>query len=125
MESKLCGICGLVKPLSEFHQDPKSKRRHSRCKECRRSHQREYWKKRREYYRKLDQEPERAHRRAVRIQTFMAIRNGKLKRQPCEVCGTTERIEAHHDDYSKPLEVRWLCTTHHAEHHSKLDRRAA
>lgn len=45
-----------------------------------------------------------------------AIRDGRLIRQPCEVCGH-EIAQAHHDDYSKPLDVRWLCTTHHAEWH--------
>lgn len=45
-----------------------------------------------------------------------AIRDGKLARQPCEVCGEAN-AHAHHDDYSKPLDVRWLCTTHHAEWH--------
>lgn len=45
-----------------------------------------------------------------------AIRDGRLTRQPCEVCGAA-RAQAHHDDYGKPLEVRWLCTTHHAEWH--------
>lgn len=34
-------------------------------------------------------------------------------KQPCEVCGTP--AEAHHDDYSRPLEVRWLCSVHHKE----------
>ena len=42
-----------------------------------------------------------------------AVRDGRLTREPCEACGTTERVEAHHDDYSKPLEVRWLCKAHH------------
>lgn len=45
-----------------------------------------------------------------------AVRDGRLTKQPCEVCGS-ERVHAHHDDYSKPLDVRWLCTTHHAEWH--------
>ena len=45
-----------------------------------------------------------------------AIRDGRLVRQPCEVCGA-QKAQAHHDDYSKPLDVRWLCTTHHAEWH--------
>jgi len=47
-----------------------------------------------------------------------AIRSGKLKRQPCEVCGTL-KVVAHHEDYSKPLEVNWLCRKHHNEHHRK------
>lgn len=47
-----------------------------------------------------------------------AKRTGLLKQKPCEVCGS-ERSDAHHDDYSKPLEVRWLCRGHHAKHHGK------
>jgi len=43
-----------------------------------------------------------------------AIRRGNLVRQPCEVCDGFY-AQAHHDDYSKPLEVRWLCKRHHFE----------
>ncbi len=45
-----------------------------------------------------------------------ATRSGKLIRQPCEVCGALE-VHGHHDDYSQPLVVRWLCLKHHTEHH--------
>jgi hypothetical protein len=55
-------------------------------------------------------------KRAAHILVGNAIRAGKLTRQPCEVCGC-ENAQAHHDDYGKPLDVRWLCTTHHAEWH--------
>ena len=55
-------------------------------------------------------------KRAAHIATGNAIRDGKLTRQPCEVCGEV-KAQAHHDDYSKPLDVRWLCSTHHAEWH--------
>lgn len=50
-----------------------------------------------------------------------ALKAGKLKRQSCEVCGCSD-VEGHHDDYSKPLEVRWLCKKHHAEVHRKGQR---
>ncbi len=46
-----------------------------------------------------------------------ALRSGALVRQPCEMCG--DRAHAHHDDYTKPLEVRWLCRVHHAAHHQQ------
>jgi hypothetical protein len=58
---------------------------------------------------------------AARCAVGNAVRDGKLKKQPCEVCGSTIRIHAHHDDYTKPLEVRWLCPKHHAlVHHPEV-----
>lgn len=60
----------------------------------------------------LDRNPVK---RAAHIACLNAIRSGRLVRQPCEQCG--QKAQAHHDDYSKPLDVRWLCTTHHAEWH--------
>lgn len=44
-----------------------------------------------------------------------AIRTGKMIRQPCQVCGA--KAQAHHTDYSRPLEVQWLCSVHHGEAH--------
>ena len=43
-----------------------------------------------------------------------ALRDGRLTKEPCEVCGSPI-VEKHHDDYSKPLEVRWLCRKHHRQ----------
>ena len=43
---------------------------------------------------------------------FDAINRGDLKRKPCEVC-ESEQVQGHHDDYDKPLDVRWLCQIHH------------
>jgi len=44
-----------------------------------------------------------------------ALRKGLIYRQPCEVCGTMKRLEAHHDSYEEAdwLKVRWLCKKHH------------
>lgn len=42
------------------------------------------------------------------------VRKGILKKELCH-CGSP--AEAHHDDYSKPLEVRWLCHKHHIQGH--------
>lgn len=55
-------------------------------------------------------------KRTAHVMCGNAIRDGRLIRQPCEVCGNA-KSQAHHDDYSKPLDVRWLCTKHHAEWH--------
>lgn len=51
---------------------------------------------------------------------FVELRSGRLKRQPCSVCGHEFSIEAHHDDYSKPLDIIWLCKLHHTERHYSL-----
>lgn len=53
---------------------------------------------------------------AASVQVYKAIKRGDLVRQPCEVCGFPQ-AQAHHDDYSKPLDVRWLCPKHHNMHH--------
>ena len=53
-----------------------------------------------------------------------AIRSGKIRRAPCEVCGKNP-TEGHHFDYSRPFEVIWLCRKHHREIHSKAGSYAA
>jgi hypothetical protein len=44
------------------------------------------------------------------------LRKGTLKKMPCEVCGG-EKVEAHHEDYSFPLNITWLCPKHHYARH--------
>ena len=55
-------------------------------------------------------------REAAHIKFRNAVRDGKVKPWPCEVCGT-DRVEGHHPDYSRPLQVVWLCNQHHREAH--------
>lgn len=47
-----------------------------------------------------------------------ALKTGQLTQAPCEACGARD-VEAHHDDYSKPLEIRWLCHLCHCAHHKR------
>jgi hypothetical protein len=56
--------------------------------------------------------------KAAHVATRKAIRDGVLVRKPCEVC-RKKKTEAHHDDYGKPLEVRWLCRAHHMQIHGR------
>lgn len=49
----------------------------------------------------------------------LAIKKGQITRSPCAVCGECRkyRVHAHHDNYNKPFEVRWLCVVHHKAVH--------
>ena len=53
----------------------------------------------------------------ARKDVFKAIRNKTLKPQPC-FC-SIKKTEAHHLDYSKPMDVIWLCVKHHRQLHRK------
>jgi hypothetical protein len=50
-----------------------------------------------------------------------ALRTGRLVRaSSCSACGRTERkLQAHHADYARPLDVIWLCSPCHKREHLK------
>jgi len=60
----------------------------------------------------------------ARSAVTMAKKSGALKPEPCRVCGSTEKVEAHHEDYSKPLVVDWLCFVHHRARHKEIGRKS-
>ncbi len=68
----------------------------------------------------------RIHKKEIlaRRKVYLAKTNGSLIPQPCETCSSTENIHGHHDDYDKPLDVRWLCSSHHRRLHAKQRRLA-
>jgi ribosomal protein S27AE len=53
----------------------------------------------------------------ARNEVRKALRKGILKKELCEICGNPI-VEAHHDDYNKPLDVRWLCEDCHDDIHA-------
>jgi hypothetical protein len=61
------------------------------------------------------------HKRKASQKVNNAIRDGRLTREACEVCGD-KNSHGHHDSYeeSQWLNVRWLCKTHHYEHHRMM-----
>ncbi len=78
--------------------------------------------KRRQMYQDwIANDEERIYKIRVRSLTRSYIKAGKLIKQPCEVCGYDKYVEAHHDDYNKPMDIRWLCRNHHREHHQLND----
>ena len=128
---KKCKKCGLLLRASEYYRAGNKDGRSNTCKECTKARVRANRAEKVDHYREYDrargnhQPPGymRAYRaknpEKYKAQTALnnAVRDGKLIKGPCEKCGSTERIHGHHDDYSKPLDVRWLCPVHHAEAH--------
>lgn len=133
MTKKKCFKCSKEKDIEEFYRHQMMKDGHlGKCKECtkidsklryyaKHDEVREYDKKRaRTNYRRQKKlvysdafRKNNPEKKAAHTLVHNRLRSGEIVRQPCEVCGTTENIQAHHDDYSKPLEVRWLCQIHH------------
>ena len=58
-------------------------------------------------------------RRVARQAVNNAVRDGKIVRTPCERCGNPQS-QGHHADYSKPLEVVWLCFSCHRKEHGQV-----
>lgn len=137
---KTCFKCGETKDFTEFYKHPRMADGHlGKCKECtKKDVNKRYYsepEKIKDYEKKRQQTRERRENKLkyqkisrtnhsdkylARCMVSNAIRDGRLTKQPCEVCEAV-KAEAHHDDYSKPLEVRWLCLKHHRQHHKEHD----
>jgi len=133
--TKVCFKCGQEKPISLFypHREMRDGRL-NKCIDCTKADVAAYQKTppgrevksraerryRRENpaYKEAGKRWERANPEKKRAQTALgnAVRDGKVQRQPCEVCGST-KVHGHHDDYGQPLNVRWLCPLHHKAAH--------
>ncbi len=133
---KECFKCGEVKPLTAFYKHKMMADGHlNKCKECTKHDARTNRANNLDYYREYDRKRgNRMSNDAIRsyrlrnpvkwsahILVNNKLKNGTLvKSDSCEDCGTTESIlHGHHDDYAKPLEVRWLCPLCHKSWHIK------
>jgi len=136
---KTCFKCKQAKPLDHFYKHPMMADGYlGKCKMCTKvDARRRYNSKRKEvaaYERQRAQTPERRqkvleYQRKRRIQNpskstarnavSNAIRDGRLTREPCNICGDP-KSQAHHHDYSKPFDVKWLCFRHHRETHGQI-----
>lgn len=146
MNTKYCPKCGKNKLLKDFGKQAKNKDGlYPYCRECKKEenkkyrlennelikaarkkaywnnleHYREYYREYqsgsyREYWCKYMKEHPELNKAHYKVAS--AIKKGLLEKRPCENCGD-KVSEAHHDDYNKPLEVRWLCKKCHMEWH--------
>ncbi len=128
----LCAKCKASKLISEFMKDPSGRFGYCyTCKACRKVFFKTYNASdhrinlgRKYYY----ADPKKAYESRVKwayknktktvamATVHRAIKRGFLTKQPCCICGAL-RSAAHHSDYNKPLEVMWLCHSHHRAWH--------
>lgn len=70
-------------------------------------------------YKRWKNKEENKIKRKAHVLVYEAVKAGTLLKKECEVCFSSVSL-AHHDDYNKPLEVRWLCPLHHYQHHQSM-----
>ena len=132
MKTKKCFKCEAELPIVNFYKHPKMGDGHlGKCKACTRYDVRQNRKVKAEYYREYDRQrskdPERiaaisrsskkdTTKYLARVTLQNAVARGQVIRQACEQCGNP-KTDAHHPDYTKPLEVVWLCRQHHMDIH--------
>ena len=148
VSQKPCIACKAVLPLAEFYTHKRMADGHlNKCKSCCKAYART--KKNHAYDRARSMLPHRVEARAKYLKTERgkavsqaakqrwieknpikrvaqnkvnnAVRDGKLIKPKSCGCGSTGYIHGHHDDYTKPLEVKWLCTACHRQRHKELD----
>lgn len=85
-------------------------------------YQREWQKKNIERLRVLEKERGRKDRAKFPERHRGNCHGCRIPAKPCFVCGSFENIERHHPDYSRPLEVTFLCRQHHKRLHANTRR---
>lgn len=136
--NRICWKCKTEKDLDEFGKDKNRELGHEYiCKMCKQEKDREVasrpevMERHLEYItsdkgkeiRRIRQRKdyhERKYKTIARKMVEKAVHEGTLTKKNCEVCGN-ERSLGHHSDYSRPLEVTWLCQKHHSEVHRKTN----
>ena len=128
---KACFKCHRCLPLEQFYAHPMMGDKHlGKCKECTRKDVQEHRELHRDKWRAWDRARYRAgkvppkgppEKERARILLRNAVARRKIEKPTsCEGCGQhfePRRIQAHHRDYSRPLDVMWLCSVCHGKEH--------
>ena len=135
---KACSQCSAVLHASGFQRRAASRDGlTASCKECLREYDKRRYQKDPRVRERLNRYQKTEHGRAVanrakkkwsdenpvkraaHVILNNAVRDGKvIKPEECGNCGATGLIDGHHHDYSKPLDVTWLCKPCHAAEHA-------
>jgi hypothetical protein len=122
---KRCCRCRALKPLDQFHRNrSKPDGLHCTCVACKRADDRAWSRENRRARAAAKKRYRRQHPERVRAgwRVKEALRTGRLARPDrCEDCGRACIPHGHHDDYEKPLQVRWLCNACHARAHHPVE----
>lgn len=124
-DAKVCRRCQTEKPAPEFYAQPRNRDcLREYCKACERvvhaSRVLTQEQKTHRYKVKMEWERGQPDKRSAWRSYRNARKAGRIVPGPCERCASTEDIHAHHEDYSKPLDVVWLCRKHHNERHAEM-----
>jgi len=110
---KACKTCGEPKPADAYRNNQAT------CNACyteRRRIARRAWRQRPgQSQRMADLSPDERVKYRARYTLNNALRDGKIHRKPCS-CGSL-KVQAHHHDHGKPLDVEWLCSRGHTDRH--------
>lgn len=141
METKQCSRCLEVLSITDFYKKSGKSYPMAWCKTChkkavaetkdkarervrRRGYYREYWKRNHDKMKEIAKLASRKRRAKkcpklrARQKLYYAIRRGYVIRPAsCDRCGIACKPEAHHHDYSNPLDVVWLCRECHTTEH--------
>lgn len=121
-----CKRCKLLKPRNEvsvWKQECWTLENNcvlSLCRKCMREQKSKY-SKTEKGKRAILEASKRAYIRhkekwVARAKLRYAVKMGRLNKPLiCEVCNLKKILQGHHEDYSKPLEVIWLCHGCHAD----------
>lgn len=129
---RTCKKCSAEKHISEFEQFrwecrhcrgiKREKNRAARYryqKQPRSEHRKKYHA---EYMAEYRTSPEEKIKGAARQKLIAAVASGQIVRpSTCSRCEATAKIHGHHSDYSKPLDVIWLCPSCHGAEHRRLN----
>lgn len=111
-----CSICKKHKELSQFYKAVgRYNGRDSKCIDCKKEWEKQYRITRKTYW--ANYKKKNAFKQKAREKLRYAVKMGRVKKQKCK-CGNS-RVEAHHEDYSEPLEVIWFCHKCHMDFDSK------